>query len=484
MARYDHLPIWKDAVALAMLLEEAVRRFPRSCPEDAGSTEPFDRLRTGLTKRNTAPQPHPHPESIMRRNLFALVVLLALLATGLEAHAVCTAANPNANVAESTPTSAFTDNGNGTVTHNLTGLIWKRCAEGQTWNGSTCTGDATLFSWANALIQAKNASFADQTDWRLPNLKELESIVESCGLDPSINQTLFPATPASYFWSGSTYVPSPAYAWIVDFYNGNTLADLKTLSFDARLVRGGQSFDTFDATSDNVPSTFSFVDQSGVALSTLITSAPVQISGINTTTPWTASGGTACVSSGNNCSCDVATFATSGSIQNNQYLCARHTSSANYSTATNTLVTVGGVSDTFTSTTLALIADPGPQASLTVNGTTGDEVSAANPVAVTYRLRGCQGQELFLVLNAPPMGIVWSYLTAAGQWVPLPANLADITPFNAAGPADGSYPLFMGNVPAGDYELYLGCDFVKNGHLDYLLGAINGVYGHSVVHVR
>ncbi len=256
---------------------------------------------------------------------------------------------------------------------------------------------------------------------------------------------------------------------------------------DTTVTVGGVS-DTFTSTTlaaDTTPGGFTFIDQTNVPLSTLITSAPVQITGINTSTGWTASGGTACVSSGNTCSCDVATYAASGSILNNQYLCARHTSSANYGTATNTLVTVGGVSDTFTSTTVPPpTLPPGPQVGLTVNGGTGDEITTPNPVAVTYQLRGCQNQEMFLVLNAPPMGIVWSFLNAAGQWVPLPANLADITPFSPNGPADGSYPLFTGNVPLGDYELYLGCDFAKNGHLDYLLGAVNGVYGHSIVHVR
>ena len=182
----------------------------------------------------------------MRRNLLALAALLAMLATGFEVHAVCTAGNPNANVIESTPTSAFTDNSDGTVTHNLTGLMWKQCAEGLS-GGACATGSVTTFTWANALIQAKNANFAGQTDWRLPNKKELESIVEFCGYSPSINQTLFPATPASDFWSGSAYVPGPADAWVVGFDFGATYAPDEADSDYARLVRGGQSFDAFDA---------------------------------------------------------------------------------------------------------------------------------------------------------------------------------------------------------------------------------------------
>ncbi len=329
----------------------------------------------------------------MRRNLFALVVLLALLATGLEAHAVavCTAANPNASVIESTPTSAFTDNGNGTVTHTLTGLIWKRCAEGQTWSGATCTGGATTFNWANALIQAKNASFAGQTDWRLPNLKELESIVESCGYSPSINQTLFPATPASYFWSGSSYVPDPAGAWSVDFSVGDTYAFLKSYAYYARLVRGGQSFDAFDA------------------------QAPASS---------------------------------------------------------------GGDGDS-----------GGPSIGVTINGSSSSEVFISDSpqgaaVQLSIEVNEIEGKELFFVLNAPALGINWSYLNAKNQWLAVPANWAAIQPF-ALAPANGRHSLFgTQTLPPGSYEFYLGFDESVDGHLNIVGGGISGKFVQRTVHVQ
>jgi hypothetical protein len=185
----------------------------------------------------------------MHRNLFAFAVLLAALSAGFQVHAdtSCTAGNANATAVAETPTSAFTDNNDGTVTHNLTGLMWNRCAEGQTWGGSTCTGSATALTWAEALAQARDSSFAGHTDWRLPNIKELESIVESCGFSPSINTTLFPTTPVSVFWSGSSYVPNPPSAWGVYFFNGDTGAGYKTNDYYVRLVRGGQIVDSFDA---------------------------------------------------------------------------------------------------------------------------------------------------------------------------------------------------------------------------------------------
>ncbi len=186
----------------------------------------------------------------MHRNLFAFAVLLAALGVSFQVHAVCTAGLRNANVAESTPTTAFTDNFNGTVTHNLTGLMWKQCAEGL--SGANCAiGNATTRTWAIALAQARDSNFAGHTDWRLPNIKELESIVESCGYEPSINETLFPATPFlpayTNYWSGSSYVPDPAYAWNVNFYRGATGAEQKASTGFVRLVRGGQFVDSFDA---------------------------------------------------------------------------------------------------------------------------------------------------------------------------------------------------------------------------------------------
>lgn len=96
--------------------------------------------------------------------------------------------------------------------------------------------------------------------------------------------------------------------------------------------------------SDTTPDAFSFTDQSGVQTSTLITSAPVTITGINAPANISITGGEYSIDGG-------AWTSSPGTISNNQQVSVRHTSSASYSTATNTALTVGGVSDTFTSTT-------------------------------------------------------------------------------------------------------------------------------------
>ena len=195
----------------------------------------------------------------MRFNLVASWPLLAVLflpALGLPAHAAtsCAAGNPNTTSAlESTPTSDFTVNGNGTVTHAKTGLVWKQCAEGL--SGVACaSGAAAQMTWAGALKAANIANaaqFAGYTDWRLPNRKELESIVEFCGFDPAINQTVFPATPASMLWSATSYLPNPTLAWVVYYTVGFTDASDKAGTAFARLVRGGRSLGSFDLLSQS-----------------------------------------------------------------------------------------------------------------------------------------------------------------------------------------------------------------------------------------
>lgn len=104
---------------------------------------------------------------------------------------------------------------------------------------------------------------------------------------------------------------------------------------------------SYPGTTDTTPAAFTFTDQTGVATSTLATSAPVTITGINAAATVTISGG----EWDKNSAGAWTTF--SGTVVNNDTVRVRHTSSGANSTATNTTLTVGGVSDTFTSTTVA-----------------------------------------------------------------------------------------------------------------------------------
>jgi len=155
----------------------------------------------------------------------------------------------NTSITASTPDSRFTPQGNGTVLDTQTNLIWKRCSEGQVWDGSTgnCTGSASTYNWQGALdaAQTLNSSggFASHTDWRVPNIKELASIVELKCYDPAINLTIFPNTSSNAFvWSSSPIANFGSKVWPFYFgygyYGGNTY--LKSDVKQVRLVRSGQ----------------------------------------------------------------------------------------------------------------------------------------------------------------------------------------------------------------------------------------------------
>lgn len=95
---------------------------------------------------------------------------------------------------------------NGTVIDTKTGLMWARCPLGQTWNGAMCIGSPGLYSWFIALGEIKRVNYGGYSDWRLPNVNELESIVERRCYEPAINSSVFPSIATgtgSVYWSST-----------------------------------------------------------------------------------------------------------------------------------------------------------------------------------------------------------------------------------------------------------------------------------------
>ena len=120
------------------------------------------------------------------------------------------------------------------------------------------------------------------------------------------------------------------------------------------LTVGGVA-DAFSSTvraADTTPDAFSFVDQDGVAIGTTIKSDSVTIGGIEQAVPISISGGAYSIG------CSGTFTSTAGSITSGQTVCVRHTAAGSHGTATDTTLTVGGISDTFTSTTAAAPAAP------------------------------------------------------------------------------------------------------------------------------
>ncbi len=143
----------------------------------------------------------------------------------------------------------------GTVVDKKAKLMWKRCPEGFSHsianNISTCskiTGAAVDYSWANALARPATVNvngFPNGTglpnykNWRLPNIKELHSIVEEQCYNPAVNLTTFPAAASvAGIWSNSPSAPSAGSAWYIDLYYGEMVEGSRsTENFGVRLVR-------------------------------------------------------------------------------------------------------------------------------------------------------------------------------------------------------------------------------------------------------
>lgn len=143
------------------------------------------------------------------------------------------------NIVVSTPTFRFSINEDGTISDGRTGLMWKQCNEGLT--GTNCS-EGTLVSvgWNLALQQAQTANsgggFANYDDWRLPNIKELASIMESMCRNPALNLAIFPGNAGRSVWSSSPGAMSDR-AWIGHFDAGIVYWSLRTDSHGVHLVR-------------------------------------------------------------------------------------------------------------------------------------------------------------------------------------------------------------------------------------------------------
>jgi len=113
-----------------------------------------------------------------------------------------------------------------TVTDACTGLMWQR--DTADVNGDGQSTDQDFLKWCGALAYCENLDFAGHTDWRLPNVRELQSIVDYGVYNPSIDP-VFGAL-SSVYWSSSTLACNPDGAWFVSFSLGLVLDDAGSTS--------------------------------------------------------------------------------------------------------------------------------------------------------------------------------------------------------------------------------------------------------------
>jgi hypothetical protein len=147
-------------------------------------------------------------EASMKRNILFSILLSLLLATSAFA--------------------GYVDNGNGTVTDTYTNLMWER------------QDGATVEPWSYAISYCEGLSLGGFTNWRLPNVKELRSILDSTKTSaPLISNVLLPISFPPRYWSSTVDASDSSYAWYVDFQYGDTYIDHKylTVSYSVRCVR-------------------------------------------------------------------------------------------------------------------------------------------------------------------------------------------------------------------------------------------------------
>jgi hypothetical protein len=159
--------------------------------------------------------------------------------------------NPSRGLPKWFSNTRFVDNGNGTVSDTLTGLMWEKKTDDGTihdkdnfynWSSSGTAPDgeayiiflATLNNCTSGDGTTISGGFAGHCDWRLPTIAELQTIIVG------INPTIFGPTQSDYYWSSTTLAGIPLNAWGVYFYDGSLFtADKGSTPNYVRAVRGG-----------------------------------------------------------------------------------------------------------------------------------------------------------------------------------------------------------------------------------------------------
>lgn len=121
----------------------------------------------------------------------------------------------------------FMDNGNGTTTDLVTDLLWQQIPYSDS------------ITWEQALTLADTLTFAGYSDWRLPNIKELQSINDESLINPSINQIFFNGINVNRYWSSTSLPNQTTKAWYLDTQFGVTTYQFKTNKFYTLCIRGG-----------------------------------------------------------------------------------------------------------------------------------------------------------------------------------------------------------------------------------------------------
>ncbi len=138
-------------------------------------------------------------------------------------------------------TNRFIDNNDGTITDLATNLTWLK------------TPTTQVYTWEEALNYAENLSFASNSDWRLPSIKELESIRNDLTSIPAVDQSKFqiPATIKKLWSSTSLIIKDNSKSWFWDTQYGITTYEMKTVPLNILCVSSYKPKSTLSITENN-----------------------------------------------------------------------------------------------------------------------------------------------------------------------------------------------------------------------------------------
>jgi len=125
------------------------------------------------------------------------------------------------------------------VSLSLASDVLNDSTTGLTWQDNSAV-ENTKMSWTEAISYCSDLSLAGESDWRLPSIKELQSIVDVSRYKPAIQKGFKNVNTSDRYWSSSVYVSSTKYAWSVNFRNGSTDSYNKADEYYVRCVRGRQ----------------------------------------------------------------------------------------------------------------------------------------------------------------------------------------------------------------------------------------------------
>ncbi len=137
----------------------------------------------------------------------------------------------------------FTDNGDGTITDNVTGLMWEQ-------------EDGGEMTWDDAVIYASNLTLATYTDWRLPTSHELLNLL-NYEANPAIDQTYFPYDNNDFWWGATEFIEDSNKIWVTNAGGGigphskdESISAGGEKDFRPRCVRGSIVVSSFIDNSD------------------------------------------------------------------------------------------------------------------------------------------------------------------------------------------------------------------------------------------